>query len=67
MPKRSRGEQCPADSIGNAVKVVRIAIGEETEGTARRRASLTGSGAVTMVRRASAIIPSVPVSMVALL
>jgi hypothetical protein len=31
MPKRSRGEQWPADSIGNAVKVVRIAIGEETE------------------------------------
>jgi hypothetical protein len=32
MPKGPRGEKRPADVIGNAVKVMRIATGEETEG-----------------------------------
>jgi hypothetical protein len=31
MPKGPRGERRPADVIGNAVKVMRIATGEETE------------------------------------
>ena len=31
MPKGPRGEFRPADVIGNAVKVMRIATGEETE------------------------------------
>jgi hypothetical protein len=31
MPKGPRGEKRPADVIGNAVKVMRIAIGEEAE------------------------------------
>ncbi len=31
MPKGPRGEKRPADVIGAAVKVMRIAIGEETE------------------------------------
>jgi hypothetical protein len=31
MPKGPRGETRPADVIGNAVKVMRIATGEETE------------------------------------
>jgi hypothetical protein len=31
MPKGPRGEQRPADVIGAAVKVMRIATGEETE------------------------------------
>ena len=31
VPKGSRGEKRPADVIGNAVKVMRIATGEETE------------------------------------
>jgi hypothetical protein len=31
MPKGPRGEKRPADIIGNAVKVMRIATGEETE------------------------------------
>jgi hypothetical protein len=31
MPKGRRGEKRPADVIGNAVKVMRIATGEETE------------------------------------
>ena len=33
MPKGPRGEKRPADVIGNAVKVMRIATGEETEET----------------------------------
>ncbi len=31
MPKGPRGESRPADVIGNAVKIMRIATGEETE------------------------------------
>jgi hypothetical protein len=31
MPKGPRGEKRPADVIGNAVKVMRIATGEEEE------------------------------------
>ena len=31
MPSGPRGEKRPADVIGNAVKVMRIATGEETE------------------------------------
>jgi hypothetical protein len=31
MPKGPRGEKRPADVIGNAVKVMRIATGEEIE------------------------------------
>jgi hypothetical protein len=31
MPRGPRGERRPADVIGNAVKVMRIATGEETE------------------------------------
>lgn len=33
MPKGPRGEKRPADVIGNAVKVMRIATGEEEEST----------------------------------
>jgi hypothetical protein len=31
MPRGPKGERRPADVIGNAVKVMRIATGEETE------------------------------------
>ena len=31
MPRGPKGEKRPADVIGNAVKVMRIAVGEETE------------------------------------
>jgi hypothetical protein len=31
MPKGPRGEKRPADVVGNAVKVARLATGEETE------------------------------------
>ena len=37
MPKGPKGEQRPADVIGNAVKVMRIATGEETEDLPRER------------------------------
>ena len=33
MPKGPKGEKRPADVIGNAVKVMRIAVGEETDDT----------------------------------
>ena len=31
MPRGPKGEKRPADVIGNAVKVTRIAVGEETD------------------------------------
>lgn len=31
MPKGPKGEKRPADVIGNAVKVMRIAVGEESD------------------------------------
>ena len=31
MPKDPKGEKRPADVIGNAVKVMRIAVGEDTD------------------------------------
>jgi hypothetical protein len=31
MPKGPKGQKCPADVIGNAIKVARIATGEEEE------------------------------------
>jgi len=31
MPRGPKGERCPADVIGNAVKVMRIAVGEEAD------------------------------------
>ncbi len=37
MPRGPKGEKRPADVVGNAVKVMRIATGEETE-------VLTGDG-----------------------
>jgi len=33
MPKGPKGEKRPADVIGNAVKVMRIAVGEEADDT----------------------------------
>jgi hypothetical protein len=38
MPRGPRGEKRPADVIGNAVKVMRIATGEETEELEANRA-----------------------------
>ena len=49
MPKGPKGEKRPADVIGNAVKVMRIAIGEEAEeltddGKDKAAVSLGGRG-----------------------
>jgi hypothetical protein len=50
LPKRPKGQKRPADVIGNAVKVMRILIGEEQEDfgadsldSERRRRSILGS------------------------
>jgi hypothetical protein len=47
MPRGPRGEKRPADVIGNAVKVMRIATGEETEelGTDRVKSAAAELGA----------------------
>lgn len=39
MPKGPKGEKRPADVIGNAVKVMRIATGEETEEASAKSAA----------------------------
>jgi len=41
MPKGPRGEKRPADVIGNAVKVMRIATGQETEDAPVKSAAAT--------------------------
>jgi hypothetical protein len=41
MPKGPKGEKRPADVIGNAVKVMRIATGEEPEDIAPANAAAT--------------------------
>lgn len=41
MPKGPKGEKRPADVIGNAVKVMRIATGEEQEDIAPASAAAT--------------------------
>jgi hypothetical protein len=48
MPKGPRGEKRPADVIGNAIKVLRIATGEETEQLDTDRAK---SAAIELGRR----------------
>ena len=53
MPKGPRGEKRPADVIGNAVKVARIATGEEQderEATASAAAQLGKLGGVARAR-----------------
>jgi hypothetical protein len=58
MPKGPKGEKRPADVIGNAVHVMRIATGEEKEtvtalaGQRRRKGGLAGGAA-----RAEALTP----------
>ena len=41
MPKGPKGQKRPADVIGNAVKVMRIATGEETEDEPVKSAAAT--------------------------
>jgi hypothetical protein len=45
MPKGPRGEKRPADVIGAAVKVMRIATGEETEDTDSAKSAAQELGA----------------------
>jgi hypothetical protein len=52
MPRGPKGEKRPADVIGNAVKVMRIATGEEAEELETDRAE---SAAAELGRRGRAI------------
>ncbi len=45
MPRGPRGEKRPADVIGNAVKVMRIATGEEEEELDRAKSAAAELGA----------------------
>ncbi len=57
MPKGPRGEKRPADVIGNAVKVMRIATGEEEdkrEATASAAAQLGKLGGKARARKLTA-------------
>jgi len=69
MPKGPQGQRRPADVIGNAVKVMRIATGEETEdapsatsaaatlgklGGAARARNLTAEQRAEIARKAAA-------------
>ena len=57
MPKGPRGEKRPADLIGNAVKVARIATGEEQderEATASAAAQLGKLGGAARARNLTA-------------
>ncbi len=51
MPKGPKGEKRPADVIANAVKVMRIATGEEEEDIDTPEKSGKDPGAVSMGRR----------------
>lgn len=42
MPKGPKGEKRPADVIGNAVKVMRIATGEESDSIPNKKQSRGG-------------------------
>jgi len=44
MPKGPQGQKRPADVIGNAVHVMRIATGEVEEGAAKPKSGRTRSG-----------------------
>jgi hypothetical protein len=55
MPPGHKGEKRPADLIGNAVKVMRIATGEETDDAAK---ALGAKGvALAMVADATSLAP----------
>ena len=60
MPKGPRGEKRPADVIGNAVKVMRIATGEEEEvlETDRAKSAAAELGARGGKARAAKMTPA---------
>ena len=58
MPKGPKGQKRPADVIGNAVKVMRIATGEETEeltenGKSKAAAELGRKGGAARAKKLS--------------
>ena len=57
MPKGPRGEKRPADGIGNAVKVMRIATGEEEEELDRAKSAAAELGARGGKARAAKMTP----------
>jgi hypothetical protein len=57
MPKGPRGEKRPADVVGNAVLVGRIAIGEVEDGVAEQKAAKKAAGKKGAAARAKALTP----------
>jgi hypothetical protein len=57
MPRGPRGEKRPADVIGNAVKVMRIATGEETEEADSAKSAAQELGARGGKARAAKMTP----------
>ena len=57
MPRGPRGEKRPADVIGNAVKVMRIATGEEEEELDRVKSAAAELGARGGKARAANMTP----------
>jgi hypothetical protein len=57
MPRGPRGEKRPADVIGNAVKVMRIATGEETDETDSVKSAAAELGARGGKARAARMTP----------
>ena len=58
MPRGPRGEKRPADVIGNAVKVMRIATGEEEEELDRARSAAAELGSRGGKARAAKMLPA---------
>jgi hypothetical protein len=58
MPKGPRGEKRPADVIGAAVKVMRIATGEEEEELDRAKSAAAELGARGGKARAAKMTPA---------
>jgi len=57
MPKGPQGQKRPADVIGNAVKVMRIATGEETEELDAAKSAAAELGSLGGAARAASLTP----------
>ena len=53
MPKGPKGEKRPADVIGNAVKVMRIAVGDEDEKAVDDRSAASQRGGIVRALKIS--------------
>jgi hypothetical protein len=58
MPKGPKGERRPADVIGNAVKVMRIAVGEDSDVELKSKLPETRKGVKGGEARAAKLLPS---------